>query len=517
MPIGGRHRDHFGLVVTSDHDMYTSEGKLHGVKKRPYFKGKNSGWTARKAGDMYNRVSTGPTAYKLLGQAAGGFVEDDTEVLSSLEDQLELKTPEQMEAFFQIFGFWVGDGSLDYSDKGNIRQVVFCGTKETDLVYLERLFGAAGVKYLRGQKSGAKIYYLTITDPAWMKFFSSEYGCHYARCLEGNNEVSSSAPNDAEMRKHGLKWFPSWVFRLRKRALRLVLDGFHQADGISAGKPVVGAEDGLSARRSKCVFTSSIHFRDQLVRAYFQAGFFSYFTLGYRAGSIRGHINGKDLVATCDAWKVHFGERQVSQTILGAGDVKSYMLPGRPWCVTVDHPDHLIVARRAYRTDPDSPVTKATAPTIVSNCTFEAHKILGRPVTPDEIASKFFNMERRVMSQGLTFYRLRIPRSYFHYEGISAKHFIPQIMQMPQFNAKPEHIERAVMLYERIRDRCAVLNRSNPQSASKAVVYYYLRRRGVLISPVRFGRIVGLSHVILLRLASAISQLFGTTKTVTLV
>ena len=148
---------------------------------------------------------------------------------------------------------------------------------------------------------------------------------------------------------------------------------------------------------------------------------------------------------------------------------------------------------------------------------FEAHKILGRPATPDEIAARFFNLERRVMSQGLTFYRLRCPRSYFKYDDISAKHFIPQIMRMPQFNAKPEHVERVCMLYERIQDKCAVLNRSNPQSASKAVVYYYLRRKGVLIGPTRFGKIVGLSHIILLRLSSAISQLLGTTKTVSLI
>jgi transcription initiation factor TFIIIB Brf1 subunit/transcription initiation factor TFIIB len=153
---------------------------------------------------------------------------------------------------------------------------------------------------------------------------------------------------------------------------------------------------------------------------------------------------------------------------------------------------------------------------IIFACVLEAHKRVKRPITPDEVASKFFNLQRKTQSQGLQFYRLRCPRSYFQYEDISAKHFIPQIMQMPQFNTKSEHIERVIMLHERIADKCPMLNRSNPQSISKALIYYYFRRRGVLISPARFGKIVNLSHIILLRLSSAISRLLGTGKTVSL-
>lgn len=154
---------------------------------------------------------------------------------------------------------------------------------------------------------------------------------------------------------------------------------------------------------------------------------------------------------------------------------------------------------------------------IIFACVLEAHKRVGRATTPDEVASKFFNLQKKTQSQGIQFYRLRCPRSYFQYGDISAKHFIPQIMKMPQFNTKQEHIDRVIMLHERIADKCPMLNRSNPQSVSKALIYYYFRRRGVLISPTRFGKIVSLSHIILLRLSSAISRLLGTGKSVNLV
>jgi hypothetical protein len=149
-------------------------------------------------------------------------------------------------------------------------------------------------------------------------------------------------------------------------------------------------------------------------------------------------------------------------------------------------------------------------------CVYWAHIAVNRPKIPSQILTRFFNLSRRTMSQGMKFFALNAPRQYLTIGGVSAKDFIPEIMNMPQFNAKQDHIDKAINLYEQIKEKCAVLNRSNPQSASKAVVYYYLRRKGVSISPTRFGKIVGLSHIILLRLSSSISQLLGTTSTVNL-
>lgn len=106
------------------------------------------------------------------------------------------------------------------------------------------------------------------------------------------------------------------------------------------------------------------------------------------------------------------------------------------------------------------------------------------------------------------------PRQHFETEDISTKHFIPKFME--KFNAKKEHIDKVILLFEKIKDACPVINRSNPQSASKAIVYYYLRRKGVPIGPAKFGRIVALSEVIVMRLSLEISRVLGTSKTVDL-
>jgi transcription initiation factor TFIIIB Brf1 subunit/transcription initiation factor TFIIB len=143
---------------------------------------------------------------------------------------------------------------------------------------------------------------------------------------------------------------------------------------------------------------------------------------------------------------------------------------------------------------------------------FEAYKMKGNAKTPEELQKKF-GLERKSMSQGITYYKMRIPREYFNYEDITAKHFIPSIMK--KLNVKEEHVQKVCLLYDKLKDVC-IINRSNPQSSSKSLVYYYLRRKKCNISAIRYGRIVSLSDVIILRIASEISRVLGTQKTVVL-
>lgn len=148
---------------------------------------------------------------------------------------------------------------------------------------------------------------------------------------------------------------------------------------------------------------------------------------------------------------------------------------------------------------------------------FEAYKMLHKPRTPDDLVKRFGGIERKSLSQGLSFYRLRCPREYLSGEEISAKHYIPSILKKISKEAiKQEHIDKVVLIYEKIKDICPILNRSNPQSASKGLIYYYLRRQGCMISAVRYGKIVGLSDVIVLRISSSISATLGTSNIVKL-
>lgn len=144
---------------------------------------------------------------------------------------------------------------------------------------------------------------------------------------------------------------------------------------------------------------------------------------------------------------------------------------------------------------------------------FESYRILNKPKTPEELSKKF-GLDRKGASRGITYFRLRCPREYFDNEDISAKHFIPKVMK--KLDIKQEHIDKVIKLYEKIKDSCIVVNRSNPQSTSKALIYYYLRRIGCNFNPIKYGKIVGLSEVIILRISSEISRVLGTQKQISL-
>lgn len=148
-------------------------------------------------------------------------------------------------------------------------------------------------------------------------------------------------------------------------------------------------------------------------------------------------------------------------------------------------------------------------------CILDAYKIKGKLKTPEEI-QKRLGIDRKSMSQGINYYRLRCPREMFQHEDISAKHFIPGIMKDHLKIDKADHIEKVILLYEKIKNACAVINRSNPQSISKALIFYYLRRKGCNINVVRYSRIVALSDVIILRLAGEVSRVLGTADLVKL-
>ena len=86
-----------------------------------------------------------------------------------------------------------------------------------------------------------------------------------------------------------LRRFWYWVFkRLSKEQVRLVLEGVRQADGVSArSNKQEAAGTALSGLQRIC--TSSVAFRDQLIRACLHAGYTAHFTVNTRAGIVRGY------------------------------------------------------------------------------------------------------------------------------------------------------------------------------------------------------------------------------------
>lgn len=140
---------------------------------------------------------------------------------------------------------------------------------------------------------------------------------------------------------------------------------------------------------------------------------------------------------------------------------------------------------------------------IMFACVFYAYKELGKPQTPDHLRV-IFDITRKNVSKGLTYFCLGCPkRNMDHY--ISAAHFIPQIFK--QFDIKEEHIQQCLQLFQTIENKSSLLNRANPQSVSKGVVFYYLRKMNTDIDISAYSKEVCLSEVTINRICNTIDSI----------
>lgn len=103
-------------------------------------------------------------------------------------DALNLSTDDQCDAFLQLYGYWLGDGTLSLSSG----RIEFSPVKPQDWKYLESLLnrvlprlktthrGEHGWYMQDGHIEAGKQRYFCITSAIWFKFFAAEYGCKYA-------------------------------------------------------------------------------------------------------------------------------------------------------------------------------------------------------------------------------------------------------------------------------------------------------------------------------------------------
>ena len=148
---------------------------------------------------------------------------------------------------------------------------------------------------------------------------------------------------------------------------------------------------------------------------------------------------------------------------------------------------------------------------IMFACVFQAYKALGQPQTPDYL-QKVFGLTRKNISKGLTYFCLGSSDKSLEKESsisITAEHFIPKIFQ--KFNIKSEHIDNCLQLFKQVENKSSLLNRSNPQSVSKGIVFYYLRKLNININITSYSEEVDLSITTINRICNTIDSMLKPT------
>jgi DNA-directed RNA polymerase II subunit RPB2 len=167
----------------------------------------------------------------------------------------------------------------------------------------------------------------------------------------------------SKMQPEGIKsakWFPSWCWLLGQREMRAVIDGLRRANGRWAGA-------------KKVICTSSVRFRDELMRMLLTAGYTARFRCEYTAGTNRASSTERAaIVARHDSWCVMYAENdktgsKSARPVLykARGDIREREYTGRVWCFTM--PSGFVWARRAHK-NAAGVVTKASRPLIIGNC-----------------------------------------------------------------------------------------------------------------------------------------------------
>jgi transcription initiation factor TFIIIB Brf1 subunit/transcription initiation factor TFIIB len=140
---------------------------------------------------------------------------------------------------------------------------------------------------------------------------------------------------------------------------------------------------------------------------------------------------------------------------------------------------------------------------IMFACVFNAYKQKNNPQIPEELQKKF-KIDRKNISKGLTYFHLNNSNK-MNDTYISIEDFIPKIME--KFNIKQNHIDTVLSLSKVIKNSSSILIRSNPQSVSSSLVFYYLKKLNPDISISQFSRIVKLSEITILRLINEIENI----------
>jgi hypothetical protein len=221
---------------------------------------------------------------------------------------LDLRTSDEVDAFLELYGYWLGAGNLDVDAKA-----VSIARKEGDV--LDSLF--ARLERVEACVVGS-LY--RICEPSWWSYFVSQY--------EPEVPVES---------------FCNWVWkRSGKERLRLILRGLLLADGEQVG-----------CQSSGKIFTSSVRLRDDVQRLALHAGFTSLFTFN----------------ASKSKWCVHYSEavQQAEPKLNVSKSMQSTRFAGTVWCVTVPSRGQYIMVRRVLKKRDDGVVEAASRPVVVGN------------------------------------------------------------------------------------------------------------------------------------------------------
>jgi hypothetical protein len=350
------------LLVTTDHHMFAKKGKEFSRSGDIKWKGPRGAskriitdYQKFEAKDLLSENEK--ELVKFIGIAKQGVVGKENAI--PFANELDLNTPEKITAFCELCGYWLGDGGMTFLPNS----ISMSPVKKTDDEWIRKRFNTLCLKesidYKYKLKGGQdKIhpvrYCWSIINKKWFDLFCSEYGNNYKGYKNCKTAPKVTSNIEPEMIRSA-RWFFPWVWDLPCHLSKSILSGLRFADGCEKSD-------------RNWIYTSSMRFRDEIMRLALHSGYSTNFKMLYATGDNRGSIGGgPPIIARHDSWLISYTDMQkFSEPILYAKrDIKVRKYNGLTWCVEMPH--GFIITRRVVRNETGN-VRQASRPIIVKNC-----------------------------------------------------------------------------------------------------------------------------------------------------
>jgi hypothetical protein len=170
--LKARRSNGVSMLVTKEHDVFAQLGNASVEKNGSLMPDGSAAAHAKiQAGDLLQPTKTYNTVCQLAVAEAG--VQKET--VPDVCDELGLRTPHQRALFYEIYGFWLGDGTLKYHGPNAGYVVRFAQVKEADNDWLAASLSELDVQYTKSAVSKAGQVQITIQSDAWNRCFAAEY------------------------------------------------------------------------------------------------------------------------------------------------------------------------------------------------------------------------------------------------------------------------------------------------------------------------------------------------------
>ena len=156
------------------------------------------------------------TAIRMIAIAEGGVhVPHNSSTAALIQTLLEAvsgPTMSEQIAFVEVFGFWLGDGFLEFKD-GKPRCIAFSQHKPHDIQFITERLERLGVEYQSssmdtgaGYDGTYMMHNIEVTDPRWMAFYFLEYE-HKYKCSKNYKKPRYTLELDHVQPQYDKDWY----------------------------------------------------------------------------------------------------------------------------------------------------------------------------------------------------------------------------------------------------------------------------------------------------------------------